>query len=230
MAGTRKPARSEDALGSLYFREHHELQTAFGTEKLANFLDEHHVHGSLTDEDKAFIAGRDMFFLSSVDPDGNPTVSYKGGAPGFVRIIGDRQLAFPGYDGNGMFLSMGNIAGQGRVGLLFIDFETPNRLRLQGMARIVRQDPLIDAFPEAQYLVFVDVAKAWVNCPRYIHTYRKVAQSKYVPEPSKTTPMAGWKKLDMVQDVLPEHEQARAREEGVLDLGAYADKLAKGDA
>lgn len=217
-------------MSSLYAREHHELQAAFGTEKLANFLDEHHVHESLADEDKEFIAGRDMFFLSSVDPNGNPTVSYKGGAPGFVRILDDRHLAFPGYDGNGMFLSMGNIAGQGRVGLLFIDFETPNRLRLQGTARIVRDDPLLEAFPEAQYLVRVDVAKAWVNCPRYIHTYRKVAQSKYVPEPSKTTPMAGWKRLDMVQEVLPEPEQTRARNEGVLDLDAYAGKLAKGDA
>ena len=170
-------------MDSLYSEEHRALQAAFGTEKLADFLDAHHVHPGLTEDDRAFIAGRDMFFLSTVDPDGNPTVSYKGGPTGFVHCLDDHTLAFPGYDGNGMFLSMGNIAGQGRVGLLFIDFETPNRLRVQGTARIAKDDPLRERWNEAQYVVRVDVDKAWVNCPRYIHTYRKVEQSRYVPEP-----------------------------------------------
>lgn len=217
-------------MDSLYSREHRELQSTFGTEKLADFLDQFHVHDSLTAEDKAFIAGRDMFFLSTVDPDGNPTVSYKGGPIGFVRIVDDSTLAFPGYDGNGMFLSMGNIAGQGRVGLLFIDFETPNRLRVQGTARVAQDDPLQAGWPDAQYVVRIDVAKAWINCPRYIHTYRKVAPSRYVPEPTKVAPLATWKRLDILQEVLPDGERERAAAEGLLDVEAYGAHLGRGEA
>ena len=217
-------------MDSLYSDAHRDLQDAFGTRKLATFLDEVHVHAALDEQDKAFIGSRDMLFLSTVDPDGNPTVSYKGGAPGFVRCLDDGSLAFPGYDGNGMFLSMGNIAGQGRVGLLFMDFETPHRLRVQGTARVMRDDPLLADWAEAQYVVRVEVAKAWVNCPRYIHSYRKVAQSRYVPEAAKPTPFAQWKRLDMLQDALPGGDRRRAEQEGLLDLDAYGAKMAKGEA
>lgn len=217
-------------MDSLYSAEHRALQAAFGTRKLADFLDEHHVHARLTEDEKAFIAARDMFFLSTVDPDGSPTVSYKGGAPGFVAVVDETTLAFPGYDGNGMFLSLGNIAGQAKVGLLFIDFETPNRLRVQGTASIAREDPLLATYMEAQYIVRVSIGAAWRNCPRYIHTYEKVAQSKYVPEAAKETPLPGWKRLDIVQDVLPEADRRRAGSEGVLGVESYAEKLGKGEA
>lgn len=217
-------------MDSLYSEAHRALQDEFGTRKLADFLDAHHVQTAIDAQAQAFIESRDMLFLSTVDPEGNPTVSYKGGAPGFVRVLDPNTLVFPGYDGNGMFLSMGNIAGQGKVGLLFIDFETPHRIRVQGRASVLRDDPLRDSFPEAQYVVRVDVAKIWVNCPRYIHTYRKEAGSRYVPKAECETPLAVWKRLDMVQDVIADEDRTRAEREGVLDLDAYGAKLAKGEA
>ena len=165
-------------MGSLYSAAHRALQEEFGTTRLAEWLDTDFVHAEIRDEERAFIEARDMVFLSTVDPEGNPTVSYKGGAPGFVRVVDAATLVFPGYDGNGMFYSVGNIAGQGRVCLLFIDFETPHRLRVQGTARLEREGPLLAAFPEAKYLVRVAVAKVWVNCPRYVHTYRKDQTSR----------------------------------------------------
>ncbi len=140
-------------MASLYSEAHRDLQAAFGTTRLAERLDADHVHDTILDDERAFIEGRDMLFLSTVDPDGNPTVSYKGGAPGFVRVTGPSTLVFPGYDGNGMFYSAGNIAGQNRVGLLFIDFETPHRLRLQGTAHLDRDATLLTGLPGAQYLV-----------------------------------------------------------------------------
>ena len=76
----------------------------------------------LSEVQRAFIAECDMVFLSTVDTVGQPTVSYKGGSPGFARIDGD-DLLLPCYDGNGMFLSMGNVTGEPRVGLLFIDVQ-----------------------------------------------------------------------------------------------------------
>ena len=217
-------------MDSLYSDEHRALQDAFGTRKLADFLDTHHVQHAIGEQDRAFIESRDMFFLSTVDPEGNPTVSYKGGPTGFVRVLGENALAFPGYDGNGMFLSMGNIAGQGRIGMLFIDFETPHRIRVQGTARIVREDPLREAYAEAQYIVRVEVAKIWVNCPRYIHRYRKVEQSRYVPEAGRETPLAVWKRLDMVQEVIADQDRVQAEKEGVLDLDTYGGKLVRGEA
>jgi predicted pyridoxine 5'-phosphate oxidase superfamily flavin-nucleotide-binding protein len=215
---------------SLYSREHRALQDAFDTRKLADFLDKHHVQPAIGEMERGFIESRDMFFLSTVDPDGNPTVSYKGGPTGVVKVLGPNELAFPGFDGNGMFLSMGNVAGQGRVGLLFIDFETPHRLRVQGTAWIVRDDPLLSQWTEAKYVVRVDVTKAWVNCPRYIHKHTKVEQSRYVPKPETETPLAQWKRLDIVQEVISDEDKARVEREGVLDLDAYGAKVMKGEA
>ncbi|MFD1704264.1 pyridoxamine 5'-phosphate oxidase family protein [Methylopila henanensis] len=217
-------------MASLYFDDHRRLQEEFGSGKLAKLLDEKHAHDELADDERAFIEQRDFFFLSTVDPDGMPTVSYKGGPVGLVRALDGRTLAFPGFDGNGMFLSMGNIEGQGKVGLLFMDFETPHRLRVQGVARVLRDDPLMAGWTEAKYVVRIEVTKAWVNCPRYVHTYERKAQSRYVPRPDRPTPLAVWKRLDMVQDVISDDDRARAEREGVIDPQTYGGKLMRGEA
>jgi uncharacterized protein len=125
------------------------LQRRFDTEALAAAELQVIVHDSLSPQDRAFIAQMEMFWLASVDPKGSPTVSFKGGAPGFVKMPDDQTLLFPCFDGNGMFFSMGNIAAHRQVGLLFIDFDTPNRLRVQGQARIVRDHALLPRYPEA---------------------------------------------------------------------------------
>jgi hypothetical protein len=217
-------------VNSIYGEAHRALQEDFGTTRLADFLDKHHVHHVIDEQDRAFIESRDMFFLSTVDAQGNPTVSYKGGPVGVVKVLGDSVIAFPGYDGNGMFLSMGNITGQGKVGLLFIDFETPHRLRLQGTARLVKDDPLLATFPEAQYIVRVEVESVWVNCPRYIHRYAKVEQSRYVPKAGAETPLAQWKRLDFVQPVIADEDRARVAQQGELDLETYGSLVARGEA
>ncbi len=157
-------------MDSLYGDSHRALQDEFGTTRLADFLDKHHVQRTINEQDRGFIESRDMFFLSTVDAEGNPTVSYKGGPTGVVKVIGENEIAFPGYDGNGMFLSMGNITGQGKIGMLFIDFETPHRLRLQGVARLVKDDPLLAEFPEAQYVVRVDVESVCGELPALYST------------------------------------------------------------
>lgn len=217
-------------MGSVYHAEHRQLQEAFGTTKLANMLDENWLHEAIQPDEQAFIESRDMFFLSTVDPDGNPTVSYKGGPVGLVKVVDERTLAFPGFDGNGMFLSMGNIVGQGKVGLLFIDFETPHRVRVQGMATFHREDALLGEWTEAKYVVRVAVSKVWVNCPRYIHRYKRLEQSRYVPVACRKTPLATWKRLDFVQEVIADEDRAAAEAEGIIDLAAYQEKAAHGEA
>jgi len=167
------------------------------------------VHDHLDEDDAAFITARDMFFLATVDPQGRPNCSYKGGDPGFVRVVDDRTLAFPNYDGNGMYLSMGNALATGEVGMLFIDFEKRHRMRVNGVASVIEDDQLMAAYPYAQFIVRVAVRQVFPNCPRYIHRYQLVERSKFVPRKTGPPPVPDWKRADWACDVLPEGDPAR---------------------
>lgn len=193
---------------------HRELQDRFKTRGLADALEQRVMRQSLAPMDRKFIAASDFFFLSTLDHNGNPTVSYKGGFPGFVRILDNTTLAFPAYDGNGMFYSMGNIMVTGKVGLLFIDFEQPRRLRLQGTARASAEDPLIEEYPDALMVARVSVEQIFTNCPRYVHRYKRVEASRFVPEAGVETPLPEWKRVDFLQENLPEKDRERAAREG----------------
>jgi hypothetical protein len=184
------------------------LQDAFDTRRLADRFEQTIVRTAATDDDRAFIESRDCFFLATVDADGWPQCSYKGGAAGFVRLLSPGELAFPSYDGNGMYLSMGNASATGRIAMLFIDFEDPKRLRLAGRASIDRDDPLRSAFPGAELVVRVAIERIWPNCPRYIHRYRRVESSPYVPAAGAEPPLPAWKTFEFVRDVLPARDQA----------------------
>ena len=179
------------------------LQDAFDTRRLADRIEERKVHAEFTDEDRAFIEARDCFFLATADEHGRPTCSYKGGDPGFVRVLDPGALAFPNYDGNGMYLSMGNVLRNPEVGLLFIDFERGRRLRVQGSASIEREGPLVGSWPRAQFAVVVRPRAVFPNCPRYIHRRVLVERSEYVPRGAAPPPVPAWKRSDWARDVLP---------------------------
>jgi predicted pyridoxine 5'-phosphate oxidase superfamily flavin-nucleotide-binding protein len=192
------------------------LQDKFATRKLADTVSQVIIHDALTDEDKAFIHSRDFFFLSTVNADGWPTVSYKGGAQGIVTALDDKTLVFPSYDGNGMFLSMGNIAASPRIGMLFIDFERPHRTRVQATAELSEDAGLLARYPGAELVVTARIAQIWINCPRYIHRMNRVETSRYVPDAQGKAPMPAWKRIDAIQDSLPAGYQGRADKEGGL--------------
>jgi hypothetical protein len=162
---------------------------------------------------KELIESRDMFFLATADENGQPNCSYKGGNPGFVKVIDEHTLAFPNYDGNGMYLSMGNLLKNPRVGLLFIDLEEGNRLRVNGEAEINHHDPLMAEYPEAQFIVRVRASHVFPNCPRYIHQYKLIERSKFVPRKGCMTPTPDWKRSDWAKDVLPSGDPARSNRE-----------------
>lgn len=217
-------------MASLYGDAHRALQDRFDTRRLADRLAEVTLHTELTEEDRQFIESRDMFWLASVDPEGRPTVSYKGGHPGFVRVVDPATLAFPCYDGNGMYYSMGNIAGHPSVGLLFMDLEKPFRIRVQGQATLHHDDPLLGTLPGAQFIVRVAVTEIFPNCPRYIHRHEKVERSRYVPEAGTPAPLAGWKRIDLMQDALPHYDKDRVEPAGgVMPIEAWMGKVASGD-
>ena len=187
----------------MYHDAQRALQDRFDTRRIADRLEEVKVHATLTESDRSFIESRDMFFLATVDPEGWPTCSYKGGDPGFVKVVDDTTLAFPCYDGNGMYLSMGNVVSGGKVGMLFLDFEHPKRIRVEGTAALNFDDPIKRAWPEAQFVARVTVARVYPNCPLYIHHYQLVERSKYVPHEGTETPVPDWKRQPWAVDALP---------------------------
>jgi predicted pyridoxine 5'-phosphate oxidase superfamily flavin-nucleotide-binding protein len=193
----------------IYHEGHRRLQDRFDTRRLAERLDERIVRDRLTDKDKEFIERLDMFFLATADGEGRPNCSYKGGDPGFVRVLDERTVAFPSWDGNGMFLSAGNMLTNPHVGMLFIDFERQSRLRLNGTASIDEQDPLLGEYASAQLVVRVHVREVFPNCPRYIHKLQAVERSAYVPRADCTPPVPDWKRSDLARDVLPANDPAR---------------------
>ena len=168
-------------MSDIYNDEHRLLQDRYDTRSQADQIDEAMVQESISEADRSFIERMDMFFLATVDERGRVNSSYKGGEPGFVRVIDDRTIAFPYYDGNGMYLSMGNISANGQVGLLFIDFEHQRRIRFNGEAHIDASDPLMAEFPEAEFIVRVRAREVFANCPRYIHKMKLVERSRFTP-------------------------------------------------
>jgi len=197
---------------------------ASNTRRLADNTEARVALTEIPPEHKAFIESRDMFFLSTIDHLGRPTVSYKGGDPGFVRVLDSKTVAFPYYDGNGMFYSMGNLLGNQHVGMLFINFEKPHRLRLQGLATVHDNDPLLPEYPEAQLIVRVTVTEIFRNCPRYVHHYRKIEPSKFVPRSTGETPIAPWKRVDDIQEALLARDRERVEREGGLISRAEYEK------
>jgi uncharacterized protein len=197
-----------DAMADLYHGGSRGLQDRFDTRRIADRLEEKTVRDYIDADDRAFIEARDMFFIATADADGKPQSSYKGGDPGFVRVLDERTIAFPNYDGNGMYLTVGNLAVNPQVGLLFIDFEGRKRMRLNGVASIDEDDPLLSEYLEAQLIVRVRATEVFPNCPRYIHEYRLVQRSRFVPKADCETPVPAWKTREWSHDALPKNDPA----------------------
>ena len=200
-------------MAGMYHEGNRELQDRFDSRRLADRLAERAEERSrrIGDADREFIEARDMFFLATADVEGRPNCSYKGGDPGFVRVVDEHTVAFPIYDGNGMYISTGNTRVNPHVGLLFVDFEGgQRRLRLNGVASIDPRDPLLAEYPGAELVVRVTVRELFANGPRYVHRYRLLERSTYVPRDGKAPPIPEWKRSDWARDVLPAGDRARA--------------------
>ena len=218
-------------MSSLYGEQHLNMQQLFETDRLAEAVKTNIVTQEILDEHKQFIETRDMFFLSTIDHRGYPTSSYKGGETGFVKVLDKKTLLFPSFDGNGMFLSMGNITKNPNVGLLFIDFETPHRVRVHGKASVLREPEYTNRYVEANMVVKVDITEIFINCTRYIHRYKKIGQSRYVPKENSRTPLPQWKRIDNLQDSLPNRDKHIANTlGGTISTEEYVEMVIKGEA
>ena len=189
---------------SMYHEGNRELQACFGSEALAGRLADKTCRAAFTDSDKVFIESCSFFFLATADAQGQPDCSFKGGTPGFVKVVTPTLLVYPDYDGNGMFKSLGNVRVNPRVGLLFIGMgEKPRRLRVNGAAELSFDDPLLTDFPGGQMLVRITPEHIFPNCPRYIPQMQIVAPSVYVPQTGCAPVEPAWKGFADFRDVVP---------------------------
>jgi uncharacterized protein len=205
-------AAGKQGRAEMYHAGNRELQDRFDSRRLADRLAERAGERSLriAAADREFIEARDMFFLATADAEGRPNCSYKGGDPGFVQVVDEHTVAFPSYDGNGMYVSTGNTLVNPHVGLLFVDFEGQRRLRLNGVASIDPRDPLLADYPGAEFVVRVQLRELFGNCPRYVHRYRLEERSAYVPRGPEPPPTPEWKRSDWARDVLPAGDPVRS--------------------
>jgi predicted pyridoxine 5'-phosphate oxidase superfamily flavin-nucleotide-binding protein len=197
-----------DRLMSSYNSGSRELQDRFDTRRIADRLEQVTYKNALGESDAAMIRAADMFFLATADANGFPDCSYKGGDPGFVRVLSPTELAWPDYDGNGQFRSLGNVQVKSELALLFIDWERPARLRVHGRARLVFDDSLLEEMPGAMLVVRVEIERVFPNCPRYVHRMQKLAASAYVPRRGEAPPRPGWKDDPRFADALPAKDRA----------------------
>jgi predicted pyridoxine 5'-phosphate oxidase superfamily flavin-nucleotide-binding protein len=197
--------------GMLYHEGNRSFQDEFDSRRLADRLEQKLSRAEFTDDDKSFVESCIYFFIATADASGRPDCSFKGGAPGFVRVTGPSELAFPDYDGNGMFKSLGNVAVNSHVGLLFIAMHgNPKRLRINGTARIERSDPLLPQTPGAQLMIRVKVDVIFPNCPRYIPSLSLASPSVYIPTSGVTPVEPAWKGFDVFRDVVPPRRELQS--------------------
>jgi uncharacterized protein len=194
----------------VYHEGMRQLQDARETRALADRLAEVTRRTAFTDDDRAFIERSPMFFIATADAHGHPDCSYKGGLPGFVRVLDERTLCIPDYDGNGMYRTWGNVIANPAVGLLFMDFEQPKRLRVNGTARVSADDPLLGECEGAVFIVRVTADAIFPNCPRYLHRMQVVEHSAYAPRADYTPPVPAWKTFDVFRDALPARDRPEA--------------------
>ena len=184
-----------------------ELQDRFDTRRLADRLAEG-ASDTFNEVHAAFVEARDMFFIASSDRQGFPDCSYKGGDPGFVRVVDESTIAFPVFDGNGQFRTLGNLLVNPRVGLLFVDLEGGSRLRVNGDAIVEFDDPLMNEFQGAIAVVRVRARSIFANCRRYVHEYQKVSPSPFVPRNEVDPPVPDWKLHPWFEGTLPADDPA----------------------
>ena len=202
----------------LYSEGSRHLQDRFDTRRIADRLEKVDLIKEFTDVHRAIIEAAPMFFLATADSKGRPDVSYKGGFPGFVRVVEPSTLAFPDYNGNGMFKSLGTLLDNPNVGMLFINWlDNPKKLRVLGKASIDEEDPLLEDYTGAQLIVRVAAERIFDNCPRYLHEIEIKNFSKYVPRPEREAPIPDWKRNTLYRDALSTRDLAALADDDETD-------------
>ena len=193
---------------SMFNDGNRELQDKYGGRAVADRIVELVETSTFTEEFQEFVESVPFFFLATSAGD-NTDCSFKGGAPGFVRVTAPDQLIFPDYDGNRMYKSLGNIHENPNVGLLFMRFGAEEgqgalylRLRVSGKASVRDDHEALASYPGAKRIVQVDVTHIFPNCPRYVPQMEEVAASRHIPQVGQEQPTPEWKKIPPIAELL----------------------------
>ena len=189
-----------------------ELQDRYEGRLVADRLAANRMRTTFNQADREFIESSRFFFLSTATSE-SVDCSFKGGEPGFVRVIAENILAWPDYDGNRMYRSLGNIVRNPRVGLLFVSldgkrFNNAARLRINGRADIEESAAAIAGMPGARCLVRVIADHIFTNCPRYIPRFLLEEPSIYAPREGYSPPDPAWKSMPFVKDIFDDERSA----------------------
>jgi predicted pyridoxine 5'-phosphate oxidase superfamily flavin-nucleotide-binding protein len=173
-------------------RGEHDLQERYGTRTRAEAFYTKQMLSYLNPQMHTFIARQEMFFLATADAHGESDVSFRAGEAGFVHVLGEKSLVYPEYRGNGVMASLGNIAENPHVGLLFIDFIRDKvGLHVNGAARILSNEELLarhDCPAELradiaetggrrpERWVLITVEEAYIHCSKHIPRLEKAAE------------------------------------------------------
>lgn len=191
---------------SMFHEGHRELQDKFDGRRMADALEKHRRFSEFRKQDVSFIENAEFFFLATAHGQ-SVDCSFRGGAPGFVRVTGPTSLEWSDYDGNSMYRSLGNALKSPRVGLLFIEFGAqPKRLRVNGICR------LLDGPTQKGHKMTVQINadEIFPNCPRYIPDLIATAASPFVPDSNGTSAKPDWKNAEDLREALPKNDPHRS--------------------
>ena len=130
---------------------------------------------TITEDLAQFIGERDSFYLGTANADGQPYIQHRGGKPGFLKVIGDKTLAFADFGGNRQYISAGNLEDNDKAYLFLMDYPNRRRIKIWGRARVVDDDAdLLARLTDTDYVgvperaVVFEIAAWDVNCPQHI--------------------------------------------------------------
>jgi PPOX class probable FMN-dependent enzyme len=119
---------------------------------------------------RAFIAASPFVVMGTAGADGRCDVSPKGDAPGFVHVLDDQHLAVPDRLGNNRLDGLSNVLENAHVALLFLIPGREDTLRVNGRARISRDEDLLERLAvngkRPQTVLVVAVEQAFMHCTR----------------------------------------------------------------
>jgi predicted pyridoxine 5'-phosphate oxidase superfamily flavin-nucleotide-binding protein len=141
---------------------------------------------TVTPELAEFLADRDMFYLGTANAEGQPYIQYRGGSPGFLKVIDERTLGFADFGGNRQYVTLGNLSENPKAFIFLMDYANSQRVKLWGTARVINNDPgLLETLRDPDYPGKVERAilftvEAWdINCPQHIH--KRFSQRQIAP-------------------------------------------------
>lgn len=141
---------------------------------------------AVTPELESFLADLDMFYLGTANAEGQPYIQYRGGSPGFLKVVDKKTLGFADFGGNRQYITLGNVAENPKAFLFLMDYARSRRVKLWGTIRVVEDDSeLLEKLRDRSYPGKVERAilfqiDAWdVNCPQHIH--KRITQKQIAP-------------------------------------------------